>query len=685
MDWLKFCRCLMIAAVLTGSPCLVVASDLQNTAFVPRYEKFEAAFTLPDQSGNPFDPGVNDVEGIFHAPDSTAVVVPAFWDGDRWRIRFAPTLIGEYRLSIERNGRPEHPENIATSSFKCVASDNAGFLHADRTIPQRFVFDRGGPYYPLGMNYAWQLHSPSYDEMFAQMHGVGMNWARVWMSFWDGKALDWAPDPKNNPQPGYLLLDAARKWDDVIDAAARNGIFVQMVLQHHGQYTNVTNPNWSSNPYNAANGGFLRNPDDFFTDPEARRLTEAKYRYIVARWGYSTHIMAFELFNEVQNIREASDHFQDVVAWHKEMAAYIRSIDVSHHMITSSNVEPGSPLSQIGLDYDQVHSYPSDIVGMFASVRTAGLPCPLFYGEWGPADADSMDAKLREPSLHNGLWASLMTPTAGAGQFWYWDTVGKGAMWPEFASATGFVRTFNLANWRDIEPVPASVATPGCTASLAFAPLLGWEPSKTNDIDLSSTGAAPDVSGVSYFNQGDYHRPFNPVPITFHLNAPKACTFKLSVGTVAAAGALIKLSVDGVLAKSLELQSTGKDRQSDAELSVPVPSGVHTVSLYNAGKDWFVLKKISVSNYAPGAAVLAKGDPRHVAFWAYSRDQFAGPIPHVLIRFSEMLPGRYDVSIWDARAGKIVRKVTATADAKGELTVTIDNLTADLAGVAVWR
>ena len=40
-------------------------------------------------------------------------------------------------------------------------------------------------------------------------------------------------------------------------------------------------------------------------NPRAVAATRVKYRYIIARWGYATHVMAWELFNEVEGTDSA--------------------------------------------------------------------------------------------------------------------------------------------------------------------------------------------------------------------------------------------------------------------------------------------------------------------------------------------------------------------------------------------
>ncbi len=663
-------------------PCVLAAGASAAAPLkVPRDAKFEAAFTLPDQTGNPFDPQDNDVDAAFVGPGGLRMTVPAFWDGDRWRVRFAPTRVGAYRLTLTRNGHPEHPTDLTAAAFLCVPSADPGFIRRDPVTAQRFVFDDGQAYYPLGMNVAWTGgNGPDYPDYFAHMGQAHMNWARVWMTYWDGKALEWSPDKSKDPPIGSFLLDAARRWDMIFDQAAQNGVYVQMVLQHHGQYTAQVDPNWADNPFNAANGGFLQHPDDFFTDAQARRLTRAKYRYIVARWGYSTHLLSFELFNEVQNIREAQSHFQDVVAWHREMAAYIRSLDVDHHLITTSISVPTEPLGQIGLDYDQNHTYPPDLVSVFAGVQTEAVRVPYFYGEWGPT---SFASPQSEPLVHNGLWASLMAPTAGAGQYWSWDLVAKYGWWPLFASATGFVRTFDVPSLGAMDTLRPDVDAPGPRADLKFAPSDSWETTTRFDVPLPATGGPPNLAGVSSFIQGGNHRAMLPRPISFYLRCAAPSLFQITVGTVASAGAHPTLALDGQAATQADFPAAPKDHPANAVLTVNVPTGDHTVALDNTGQDWFVLSQVTVTNYVPAVAVLAKGNAHAAVFWAYVRPGNGSGPRNATLSLPGLLPGRYRVRLWDTQRGEPLGSARAAVLHGPNLPVPLHGLTGDVAGEAV--
>ena len=652
---------------------LALAPGVRAQTAVPRDGKFEAAFTLTDQTGNPFDPQANDVDATFTGPDKTPVVVPAFWDGDRWRVRFAPTQVGAYTLSLTRNGTAEHPADLTADHFTCTASTDPGFVRRDPATVQRFVLDSGQAFYPLGMNVAWNNGGQDYPTVFAHMGQAQMNWARVWTTSWDGKNLEWASDSTHNPKIGEYLIDAARRWDMIFDEAQKSNVYVQMVLQHHGQYTANTDPNWASNPFNVANGGFLQKPDDFFTNAQARTLTRNKYRYTVARWGYSTHLMAWELFNEVQNITEVRSHFSDVVNWHKEMADYIRSVDVNHHLLTTSNSPSGDPLSQIGLDYDQMHTYPPDVISTFAGVRTTDINAPLFYGEWGPSPVGANP-------VHDGLWASLMTPTAGAGQFWDWDTVIKNNRWAEFASAAGFTQNFDVTSLGATAPIHPTVSAPGPRGSLQFAPSGDWGPTTRTDITLPADGSQPDMSGVSSFIQGQYHRDYLPRPLAFHFTAALPCQFQVQVGQVATAGARLTLSLDGKQLAQQNFPATTSGYTANQTVSVTVPVGTHTVSLYNTGTDWFVARSITVTDFVPGVAVLAKGNAHGVLFWAYNRDRTDTAPRSATLRFAGLAAGPYHVRLWDTAAGKSRTGFGVTVQAGKSTAVALPAFTGDIAG-----
>jgi hypothetical protein len=143
----------------------------------------------------------------------------------------------------------------------------------------------------------------------------------------------------------------------VFEAAEREGIYVMLSLLNHGAFSTFVNSEWDANPYNAENGGPLTLSHEFFTDANARALFQRRLRYVVARFGWSTQLLAWELWNEVDLVSVRYPR-AEVAAWHREMAATLRSLDPHGHLITSSHAQRSNHptvWNDGGLDFTQIH------------------------------------------------------------------------------------------------------------------------------------------------------------------------------------------------------------------------------------------------------------------------------------------------------------------------------------------
>ena len=672
-----------------GQPLIPAPESTLPISTVPQFGKFEGAFTLTGQSGNPFDPDVNKVDVLFHCPSLAGrggeeragvglIDVPAFWDGDVWKVRFSPPMPGRYTLSVVYNGVDVKPVGITSSAFKCLPSKSHGYVRLDSTDVQRFIFDDGTGFYPIGLDQAWtNTHDPEYPIMFSKMHDAHLNFARVWMTFWDDKALDWAARREDNPKISYYYLPAARRIDMLMDAAAQNGVYVQLCLQHHGQYTATTDPNWADNPANAANGGYLRNPGDFFTDYTARRLTRAKYRYIVARWGYSTHLMSYELFNEVQNIREMHGHEDAVAAWHKEMAQTIRAIDYAHHLITTSTADDA--LRNCGLDYDQWHVYSNDIA---ADVEDAGGDRPGFVGEFGPGGGNWGYDNMKPEVLHDGLWAGMTAADAGAPQFWYWDIVNDRDWWPTLKSAALFYESTGASRQLHLEKVHAHFRSTGDLADVVFSLPGDWKAMTQSDVDVPSDGSAPDAGGTSGFIQGSNHQDMMPKPITFHIDAIAPTTFRIGIAVAAKAGTHAVLLLDGQPAVDKNYPAADADQNVNDTLSVDVPAGSHTVTLGNTGFDWFKISTITLTHFAPSApyAIQAKGNDHFALFRITPAPGVTDRPSSLTLAMPNLKDSRYAVHFWSTTDGHEIGSPQTVTFTGGSAAVSLPSFDPDVAG-----
>jgi CSLREA domain-containing protein len=470
----EFSACLTATSV--GSP-LEITDITPLVDPVPRYGRFEAQITLNETFANPFDPDEIMVDVEFTAPSGAEHVVPAFWSEDftshiddswggevyqpvagseGWRVRFAPTEIGTYVYVVSATD-PGGTAISEAGTFTVEPSEAQGFVRVDPEDPLHLRYERGAPYIPIGHNAGWELgHRGTfyYAELLPSFERAGENWTRIWMTDFNRSALEWSAGHWSGLYDGVGRYSLASAWrlDRILDVAANRGVMVQLVLSDHGQF--AANDRWAGNPYSDSNGGPVpaARPDLFFSDPLARELFERRLRYVVARWGANTNVLAWELFNEVQYVGTAEHNpyvdpemWADVLDWHADMAAYLGAIDPYDHLVTSSSdpAPAGPDLGSVaGIDVVQIHDYrqpPSDrgpmMLELIGQLRAAHGK-PVIVGETGirsdpppeagfdPLNCSKTQAEcehlLQGTHMHNAVWTAAMT---GSGAMsWWWDS-----------------------------------------------------------------------------------------------------------------------------------------------------------------------------------------------------------------------------------------------------------------------
>jgi hypothetical protein len=661
------------------------------------YPRIETSFQLPEAKGDPFDYEKVNVQVTLKQPDGTTVDVPCFFDGGAtWRMRFTPVAPGQYAVaSVKLNREIAHEEKLDKKDWNVTGEPLPGFVRIERGDHTRFVFDNGVHYFPLGHNQAWRSDKqPDIPDLFAKMHEAGENWSRVWMTHWDGKNLDWPASGKPG-KPGEIDLTAAKRWDEIVSAAEKNNIYFQMVLQHHGQYSSKegylysgnVDPNWETNPYNAKNGGFLQTPESFFINSQARALTKRKLYYILARWGYSPNLMAYELFNEVEGTDAAKGKmWSDIALWHREMALFLRQYDGYRHLLTTSS-EPGVPADSPiweTVDYFQSHAYPSDVITALGPTEAAKgakkADKPAFTGEFGAAD-------LKDPEgvyLHAGLWSSIMRGDGGAAQYWDWDNVEKNDLYSHFRAASAYVVASGLAGQSGLTAVSLPVST-SQKADLRFGPGGGFAAASQSEFTVGEAGAPAGMEKFPAFLQGQAHRDMMPKPLTFQVNYAEPGKFAVTVGQVAKAGAHLKIALDGK-AVERDFPSGAQDHapaRDEATLRADVPAGAHSVTVENTGHDWVTVREFVLSQYAPALAAKARIGKDYAAAWLYHRSQWDAAKDANLtaasgrILLAGLQPGKYRATWWDTREGRSI-------DAS-DLTVSKDKESATLATPPITR
>jgi hypothetical protein len=359
------------------------------------------------------------------------------------------------------------------------------------------------PYNGGRPDYVDMLHARGtyqFEDYIKKSSAAGANWARVWMCPW-WLALEWDHRYPGYEGAGRYNLANAWRMDHVLEQAEMSGMFLQVCLTNHGQVSARIDREWDFHPYRKKMpkrlwkapdrpssepeyqqakrpGGFLQYPRDWFLDKRARQLVRKRLRYVVARWGYSPHIMGFALMSEVEftgGTEFKTDRNFDgrklimQSDWHKEMADYLRTIDPNRHLVTThfSHPQNGNAVwNTQSLDYVQSNAYSSfqwlqDERGRRGGGRanaTIGAPAamrdyyrrymsrwkrPVVIGEWGGHWMGNKKAIL-DAELHTGLWAQVTTPMAGATGYWWWLHVHYNKRYGEFAAVSRFVKGEDL-------------------------------------------------------------------------------------------------------------------------------------------------------------------------------------------------------------------------------------------------
>jgi hypothetical protein len=631
-------------------------------------------FALPADERNPY---ARDLWADVVIPSQQTLTLPVFFFGNgRFAVRARASAAGEYRLSRVVETVQGQPVALAA---KLIGDDRVTVrdledrpaIRRAAGTPPRLVFSTGGTYTPIGTNLAWASTGgvQFYLDAFDAFARAGLNWTRIWMAHWSGLNLDWLPEGMGrSPPPGVLDQRVSADWDRIIAAAEAQGLYVQMVFQHHGQFSSNTDSNWKDHPWNAANpGGFLPTPAEFFTSPVAIGLTELKYRYIVARWGYSPAILAWEFFNEVHwvDAMNAGHNEAAVARWHSQMAAYIRSVDAYHHLITTSTENLRSPIYQ-DMDFFQPHLYAANMLAGAREIEPAPatLDRPAFYGEIGDDHMALTPAqKAAGVAIVPPVWASLMGLSRYPAQPWLGERLRERGRLGELGAVARFLAATRLGERDGLAPF-SPVVECATRVPLVLAGGQMWQRRPGPDITVPLDGREliefADIPRVYVGSPGSLAEGY-PGRAVYHFDFPRATTLRPRVAGIGAAGSAIRVLLDGhpVVEKSWpprRTPSAGAAPEFPEEFSFPVSAGRHDLVVENPGaRDWFDLTGIDLGFDTAVLAATGRRNARFIALWVWHREGVfavnAPPPATGTLLVDDVPAGQWRVTWWNSLEG----------------------------------
>jgi mannan endo-1,4-beta-mannosidase len=295
---------------------------------------------------------------------------------------------------------------------------------------------------PIGLNIAWPDGSDPggpaayYDGYFSDLSANGANLARVWL----GPNLVKSFNPLALLRNNYTTVDpeAASLVDSIVASAEKHGVKLLLTMDSFNGYCpSFANGNckWDKSVFNSNNGGPLNSYTGyllFWSDPTAKQAFKALLKFAADRWGGSSAVFAWELFNEVDLAGfDLPTGFYD---WHEEMAKYLRKVDGSRHLISESfGLVAGNKWvdGSDSFDFTSTHNYARTNRGpqspdvaksnaYWSKTKTDWYHKPSIVGEFGCDDTvPNADANFRH-TLHAGIWSPIFQGGAGTGMSWFW-------------------------------------------------------------------------------------------------------------------------------------------------------------------------------------------------------------------------------------------------------------------------
>lgn len=274
-----------------------------------------------------------------------------------------------------------------------------------------------------------------------------------------GPELLWEADPNRPPRGVYNHVDCVI-LDKVVEAAEKHGIYLELCLLTRDHYMRpLSRPGTAD--YRAAIA-------------DARKLL----RYAVARWGCSTHVAAWEYWNEMD---PGPPNHLAYDTW----GAYLKQIDPYGHLRAVSHWHPSPKYWRLpSLDLADEHFYMRPSTGpLFKDgaaavldraklLRDAAPAKPALISEFGVLEDNwQQTPHLKKDTefwhLHNALWASALSGLSGTVMHWFWDDIHRRDLYHHYTPVAAFVA--------DIPFTTAGLKTAAATASSPKVRVLGLQ------------------------------------------------------------------------------------------------------------------------------------------------------------------------------------------------------------------
>ncbi|MDP4209289.1 MAG: carbohydrate-binding protein [Bacteroidota bacterium] len=420
-----------------------ITNDTLLTSSPGMYERANFEIKLTSSFSNAYDAGEIALDMVISSPSGKALVLPCFYVSGNstasvWNARFLPQETGVYSYYFRLSKNSVSLVSSVRKSFKASPTAKQGIIHKNNNWT--FKFDNGEPFRGIGENVGWEARdfenqTYKYEYFLPKLAANGATFFRSWMHIFN-MPLEWkaVANTKFYTSSGeYFNPSAIARIDKFFELIDTLGLHAMLSLDVHGGL--MTANNWPASNYNVANGGPCSTPLDFFTLDAAKAKYKNRIRYIIARWGYSAGLGAFEFFNEIDNASYASGFGSltgsaadaSITAWHTEMSKYIKDTDPYGHLVTTSiSHREISGLNNVpDMDFNQKHIY-WGVLDIINHINNFTQPDkPYVIGEYGfsadGAYTNDPTGAENDFTFKRGLWYGMFTNTPILPMTWWWE------------------------------------------------------------------------------------------------------------------------------------------------------------------------------------------------------------------------------------------------------------------------
>lgn len=450
---------------------------------------------------DPWDPDAFALRLLADGPGSARLATTGFhdqpmraWDrGDREEVqpwgqaafaaRTRATAPGTWTLRLEASWKDGGSAAADLPALQARGPAGDRIVRVDAGDP-RFLSADGRLVWPIGPNLhsVWDLRGAertgarltpnrgtlSYRAWFDRLAAAGADACEIWLCSWN-LALEWRGDWYPWRGSGWMSEERAWQLDRVLDLADSRGIRVNLVVSNHGQASQRVDAEWDNHPANRANGGWLDDPADWFSDERALAAQERSRRHLIARYGDSPAVLGWKLWSEVNltELGHLAGRNEDperrerarerMVSWHSEAAARWAALDPWRHPTTThwagNYRSPDRRVAALpGLGYlciDAYHGPDGPPLWTWLNRSTAdpqrpaddglaGLGKPVLVTEYG-GNWDAAPEPQLEVALAIGGWVGLVSGHAGAPMLWWHEWLDQGGRFGQYRALARFL------------------------------------------------------------------------------------------------------------------------------------------------------------------------------------------------------------------------------------------------------